>query len=107
MYKGVVASGEYSAMVEELTSGPFLAAEVAPRSAAPADAVDALRELCGPADPEVGFLSGSVLRVLWGCLGADVEAGFPGSIVRVLWGVSRASPEVGLQGFDFRAISGC
>lgn len=52
VYKGVMP--EYSHMVEDLTSGSFFALEVADRSGA--QAVQALRELVGPADPEVARL---------------------------------------------------
>jgi nucleoside-diphosphate kinase len=51
VYKGVVAPGEFHAMVEELTSGPCIALEVADRDGA--DPVEAFRELCGPMDPEI------------------------------------------------------
>ncbi|KAK9810340.1 hypothetical protein WJX72_009041 [[Myrmecia] bisecta] len=51
VYRGVVPAGEYSGMVDELTSGPFIAIEVADRDGA--DPVEAFRELCGPADPEI------------------------------------------------------
>mmetsp|Transcript_39472 Transcript_39472/g.85923 ORF Transcript_39472/g.85923 Transcript_39472/m.85923 type:complete len:380 (-) Transcript_39472:1625-2764(-) len=49
VYKGVVA--EYSAMVDQLTSGKFIALEVSdPDGECP---VDAVREMCGPPDPEI------------------------------------------------------
>lgn len=49
VYKGVVP--EYHAMVQQLSSGTSVALEV--RTGSP-DAVEAFRELCGPADPEIG-----------------------------------------------------
>eukprot|EP00891_Asterochloris_glomerata_P004550 jgi/Astpho2/4550/fgenesh1_pm.00067_%23_29_t len=54
VYKGVVPPGEFSSMVAELTSGPFIAIEVADRQGA--NPVEALRECAGPADPEVAKL---------------------------------------------------
>ncbi|KAL3130446.1 hypothetical protein ABBQ38_008268 [Trebouxia sp. C0009 RCD-2024] len=51
VYKGVVPPGEFSGMLDELTSGPFIAMELAdPHGANP---VEAVRELAGPADPEI------------------------------------------------------
>ena len=55
VYKGVVP--EFAASVDELTSGPFVAIEVA-QSGSNANGsengvVEALREACGPADPEI------------------------------------------------------
>jgi nucleoside-diphosphate kinase len=52
VYKGVLAPGEFHDMVEELTSGPCVAFEVADHDGA--DPVEAFRELCGPMDPEIG-----------------------------------------------------
>lgn len=52
VYKGVVSPTEFSGMVSELTSGPCLAAEVTDRDGA--EAVEPFREICGPADPEIG-----------------------------------------------------
>lgn len=52
VYKGVLAAGEFNAMVDELVSGPCIALEIAdPDGANP---VEAFRELCGPMDPELG-----------------------------------------------------
>lgn len=51
VYKGVLPLGEFNAMVDELTSAPCIAFEVADRSGA--DAVEPFRELCGPMDPEM------------------------------------------------------
>ncbi len=56
VYKGVVPAGEFSALVDEMSSGPCLAAEVGSRDGL-LDAqhvVEALRQLAGPADPELG-----------------------------------------------------
>ncbi|KAG2483996.1 hypothetical protein HYH03_017163 [Edaphochlamys debaryana] len=52
VYKGVLPAGEFNAMVEQLTSGPCIALEVADRDGA--DAVEPLRQLAGPMDPELG-----------------------------------------------------
>lgn len=52
VYKGVLPAGEFNALVEELTSGPCFAVEVADRDGA--DPVEALRQLAGPMDPELG-----------------------------------------------------
>ena len=56
VYKGVVP--EFAASVDELTSGPFVAIEVAKMSGSGSNGsengvVEALREACGPADPEI------------------------------------------------------
>ena len=56
VYKGVVP--EFAAMVDELTSGAFVAMEVARSekdggSVSENGVVEALREACGPADPEI------------------------------------------------------
>ena len=55
VYKGVVP--EFAAAVDELTSGPFVAIEVAKMSGSNGTSengvVEALREACGPADPEI------------------------------------------------------
>lgn len=55
VYKGVVPPGEWEAAVEELSAGPCLAVELAAAGGggSTAEAVEALRELCGPADPEL------------------------------------------------------
>jgi hypothetical protein len=55
VYKGVVAPGEFNAMVDELTSGPCIAIEVA-APAGGADAHAGWRALCGPPDPELARL---------------------------------------------------
>lgn len=52
VYKGVLAIGEFTSMSDELTSGPCIAFEVADRDGGP-EIVEAFRELCGPADPEL------------------------------------------------------
>lgn len=69
MYRGVLP--EYPQMVEELTAGPVLALEVAVRDGGSAGvsggSVEALRELCGPADPEVArVLRPKTLRAQFG-----------------------------------------
>ena len=54
VYKGVVP--EFAAAVDELTSGPFVAIEVAQSGSngtSENGVVEALREACGPADPEI------------------------------------------------------
>ena len=55
VYKGVVP--EFAASVDELTSGPFVAIEVAQSGSGSNGSengvVEALREACGPADPEI------------------------------------------------------
>lgn len=55
VYKGVVP--EFAASVDELTSGPFVAIEVAHSGSGSNGSengvVEALREACGPADPEI------------------------------------------------------
>lgn len=51
VYKGVLSIGEFNGMVDELTSGPCVAFEVADRSGK--DPVEPFRELCGPMDPEM------------------------------------------------------
>ena len=48
VYKGVVP--EYNSMVDELTSGAFIAIEISSEGGNP---VESLREFCGPADPEI------------------------------------------------------
>ena len=58
VYKGVLAIGEFTALVDELTSGPCIAFEVADRDAAGSVSsaevvVESFRELCGPLDPEL------------------------------------------------------
>ena len=57
VYKGVLAIGEFTALVDELTSGPCIAFEVADRDGASASSAEAVvesfRELCGPVDPEL------------------------------------------------------
>jgi len=63
VYKGVVP--EYNSMVDELTSGPFVAVEVASKSGS--SPVDAMRELCGPLDPEIArVLRPTSLRAKFG-----------------------------------------
>lgn len=52
VYKGVLPAGEFNAMIEELTSGPCIAVEVADKDRA--DPVEPLRQLAGPMDPELG-----------------------------------------------------
>ena len=65
VYKGVLPSGEFNAMVDELTSGPCLALEVADKDGA--DPVESFRELCGPMDPELGrVLRPKSLRAMFG-----------------------------------------
>ncbi|KAG1680831.1 hypothetical protein FOA52_008164 [Chlamydomonas sp. UWO 241] len=50
VYKGVLPGGDLNAAIDELTSGPCIAFEVAARGGgAP---VEPFRELCGPSDPE-------------------------------------------------------
>jgi len=68
VYKGVLAPGELSAMLEEVTSGPCLALEVADKSGAPSsDVVGRFRELVGPVDPDVGrVLRPKCLRAMFG-----------------------------------------
>lgn len=57
VYKGVV--GEYSAMVDELTSGPCLALEVSGGAG--------FRDFCGPSDPEIAKqLRPNTLRAKFG-----------------------------------------
>jgi len=48
VYKGVFP--EYNSMVDELISGDFIAIEISDQEGNP---VEALREFCGPADPEI------------------------------------------------------
>lgn len=65
VYKGVLAPGEYAAVVDELISGPCIALEVADRDGA--DAVEPFRELVGPLDPELGrVLRPASLRAVFG-----------------------------------------
>lgn len=65
VYKGVVAPGEFTGMVDELTSGPCVAFELAHDDGA--DPVEGFRELCGPLDPEIGrVLSPESLRAQFG-----------------------------------------
>eukprot|EP00873_Tetraselmis_striata_P014003 jgi/Tetstr1/434267/TSEL_023374.t1 len=52
VYKGVVHPGEFTSMVDELSSGPFVAFEVMDPDGA--DPCEPFREMCGPADPEIG-----------------------------------------------------
>lgn len=49
VYKGVVP--EFSSMVDELTSGPFVVLELCAKSGE--EPVDAFRAVCGPPDPEI------------------------------------------------------
>ena len=55
VYKGVLAIGEFTSLVDELTSGPCIAFEVADRDGGGSaeSAVESFRELCGPMDPEL------------------------------------------------------
>eukprot|EP00775_Hariotina_reticulata_P006258 gene6258-6496_t len=53
VYKGVVAPGEFSGMVDELVAGPCFAVEVADKDGG-GDPVEPFRQLCGPLDPELG-----------------------------------------------------
>mmetsp|Transcript_13193 Transcript_13193/g.41744 ORF Transcript_13193/g.41744 Transcript_13193/m.41744 type:complete len:444 (+) Transcript_13193:177-1508(+) len=63
VYKGVIP--EYSAMVDELTSGPFIALEVTDPDGE--ECVEPLRALCGPTDPEIAkVLRGGSLRAMYG-----------------------------------------
>ena len=56
---------EYSGMVNELVSGPFIAIEISEPDGT--DAVEPFRELCGPADPEIArVLRGKSLRARFG-----------------------------------------
>ena len=66
VYKGVVP--EYGHAVEELTAGPLLALELAPRDgAARESAVQQLRDAAGPPDPELGrVLRPASLRARFG-----------------------------------------
>eukprot|EP00003_Mantamonas_plastica_P008101 TRINITY_DN1699_c1_g2_i1.p1 TRINITY_DN1699_c1_g2~~TRINITY_DN1699_c1_g2_i1.p1 ORF type:complete len:343 (-),score=95.56 TRINITY_DN1699_c1_g2_i1:231-1259(-) len=61
VYKGVIS--EYADMVEQLTSGPFLALEIC----APEDTVENFRALCGPIDSEIArLLRPNTLRAKFG-----------------------------------------
>lgn len=51
VYKGVVP--EYAGMVDELTAGLCVALEVTADTGKQEDSVEALRSLCGPAEPEI------------------------------------------------------
>ena len=51
VYRGVVP--EYNAQVEELTSGPLVAMQLLAPGGGADNSVQALRELCGPPDPEI------------------------------------------------------
>lgn len=54
VYKGVLAPGEFTDMVGEVTSGPCIAIEVADKSGQPSgDVTEHFRELCGPIDPDI------------------------------------------------------
>jgi len=65
VYKGVVHPGEFTSMVDELSSGPFVAFEVMDPDGA--DPCEPFRELCGPADPEIGkVLRPASLRAQYG-----------------------------------------
>jgi nucleoside-diphosphate kinase len=65
VYKGVVP--EYAHAVEELTAGPALALELAPRGGGAESAVQLLRDAAGPADPELGrVLRPASLRARFG-----------------------------------------
>ncbi len=54
VYKGVWPAGEWTAAVEELAAGPCVAAEVV--AADSGDAVEHVRALCGPHDPDLARL---------------------------------------------------
>jgi nucleoside-diphosphate kinase len=49
--QGVLAAGEFNAIVDDLTSGPCIAVEVADRDGS--NAVEPFRQLAGPIDPEL------------------------------------------------------
>mmetsp|Transcript_19652 Transcript_19652/g.37915 ORF Transcript_19652/g.37915 Transcript_19652/m.37915 type:complete len:231 (+) Transcript_19652:1106-1798(+) len=67
VYKGVVPPGEYSGMVEQLTSGLFIALEVLDPDCPDQSAVEGVRELCGPPDPEIAkILRSMTLRAKYG-----------------------------------------
>lgn len=60
VYKGVLP--EYSALVEHVTSGPIIAMEVRQENV-----VNALRELCGPHDPEIAKeIRPNTIRAIFG-----------------------------------------
>ncbi|CAG9465481.1 unnamed protein product [Pedinophyceae sp. YPF-701] len=66
VYRGVVPPDEFSDMLEEITSGPFLALEVAP-GAEGADTVESFRQLCGPRDPDLArLLRQETIRAVFG-----------------------------------------
>lgn len=57
VYRGVIPSSEFDGLLHELASGPSVVLEVAHRGeTGAASAVPALRELCGPRDPELARL---------------------------------------------------
>eukprot|EP00898_Chlorokybus_atmophyticus_P000054 jgi/Chlat1/1049/Chrsp110S01534 len=65
VYRGVVP--EYSAMVEELTSGPCIVMEVRPQEREASNAHESVRALCGPSDAEIArALRPDTLRALYG-----------------------------------------
>ena len=65
VYKGVVP--EYVHACEELTAGPALALELAPRGGGGESAVQLLRDAAGPSDPELGrVLRPASLRARFG-----------------------------------------
>eukprot|EP00892_Ulva_mutabilis_P003864 jgi/Ulvmu1/184/UM001_0188.1 len=65
VYRGVVPPSEFSNMVDELTSGPCLVAEVSSREQG--SCVEHWREVCGPSDPEVArALRPKTLRARFG-----------------------------------------
>uniref|UniRef100_H2ZR10 DM10 domain-containing protein n=1 Tax=Ciona savignyi TaxID=51511 RepID=H2ZR10_CIOSA len=62
IYKGVVA--EYQSMVDELCDGPCVALEISGKDQ---DTPTRFRELCGPADPEIGrHLRPKTIRAMFG-----------------------------------------
>lgn len=68
VYKGVLAPGEFSAVTEEVASGPAIAIEVADKSGQPSGhVVEAFRELCGPIDADIArALRPKSLRAMFG-----------------------------------------
>lgn len=71
VYQGVCPLDEYTGMVDELSSGSCIAFEVAAKSSGAyshgVSIVEAMRELCGPADPRLARkLRPSCLRALFG-----------------------------------------
>ncbi|KAK9861248.1 hypothetical protein WJX84_000319 [Apatococcus fuscideae] len=65
VYRGVLPSAEYAGLIDELTSGAFLALEVSSQDGS--SPVEALRHFCGPADPDMAkILRPGSLRALYG-----------------------------------------